>query len=135
MDKYDELQKLQKLKDSEILTEKEFDMEKQWILDSINIKNKDNNVVRLDIIGIVLSIYSIILVYISFYIGLGIFKLDLLLVTIFSIISLLVNIKAKKQSVNKNIKIILSLGLSIIAIILILPEIFIFFKFYILYIF
>lgn len=131
MEKYDELERLQNLKDSETITEKEFNIEKRRILSSINIKNKDNNVVRLDIIGIVLSIYSIILVYTSFYIGLGIFQLDLLLVTIFSIISLLVNIRAKKQSVNKNIKIIISLGLSIIAIILLLPQYFSFLKFYI----
>ncbi len=123
MSKLDDLERLNSLRENGTITSKEFDQEKQKILNSTNVNSIKVNAVRLDIIGIILSIYSIILVFVSFYIHLGIFLLDLLLVTTLSVITLLINIKAKKQVVGKNIKVTLGIGLSIIALILLLPSI------------
>lgn len=123
MSKLDDLERLNSLRENGTITGKEFDQEKQKILNSTNVNSIKVNAVRLDIIGIILSIYSIILVFVSFYIHLGIFLLDLLLVTTLSVITLLINIKAKKQVVGKNIKVTLGIGLSIIALILLLPSI------------
>lgn len=124
MSKLDDLERLNNLRENKIITNKEFEIEKQKILNSTNINFTERNTVRLDIIGIILSIYSIILIIVSFYINLGIFLLDLLLVTLLSIISLLINIKVKKQNSNKSIKSTLGIWLSITAIILLIPSIF-----------
>ena len=123
MSKLDDLERLNNLRENGTITSKEFDQEKQKILNSGNVNSINENTVRLDIIGIVLSIYSVILVFVSFYIHLGIFLLDLLLVTVLSVIALLINIKAKKQVVEKSIKVTLGIGLSVIALILLLPSI------------
>lgn len=123
MSKLDDLERLNNLRENGTITSKEFDQEKQKILNSGNVNSINKNTVRLDIIGIVLSIYSVILVFVSFYIHLGIFLLDLLLVTVLSVIALLINIKAKKQVVEKSIKVTLGIGLSVIALILLLPSI------------
>lgn len=123
MSKLDDLERLNNLRENGTITSKEFDQEKQKILNSGNVNSINENTVRLDIIGIVLSIYSIILVFVSFYIHLGIFLLDLFLVTALSVIALLINIRAKKQVVGKSIKVTLGIGLSVIALILILPSI------------
>lgn len=123
MSKLDDLERLNNLKENGTITSKEFDQEKQKILNSVNENRINKNTVRLDIIGIILSIYSVILVFVSFYIYLGIFLLDLLLITALSIISLLINIKAKKQMEEKSIKITIGIGLSVIALILLLPSI------------
>ena len=123
MSKLDDLERLNNLRENGTITSKEFDQEKQKILNSGNVNSINKNTVRLDIIGIVLSIYSIILVFVSFYINLGIFLLDLLLVTVLSVIALLINIKAKKQAVEKSIKVTLGIGLSVVALILLLPSI------------
>lgn len=123
MSQLDDLERLNNLRENGTITSKEFDQEKQKILNSGNVNSINENTVRLDIIGIVLSIYSIILVFVSFYIHLGIFLLDLFLVTALSVIALLINIRAKKQVVGKSIKVTLGIGLSVIALILILPSI------------
>ena len=123
MSKLDDLERLNNLKENGTITSKEFDQEKQKILNSANVNSINRNTVRLDIIGIILSIYSIILVFVSFYIHLGIFLLDLLLVTALSVVALLINIRAKKQVVGKSIKVTLGIGLSVIALILLLPSI------------
>ena len=123
MSQLDDLERLNNLRENGTITSKEFDQEKQKILNSGNVNSINENTVRLDIIGIVLSIYSVILVFVSFYIHLGIFLLDLLLVTVLSVIALLINIKAKKQVVEKSIKVTLGIGLSVIALILLLPSI------------
>ncbi len=123
MSQLDDLERLNNLRESGTITSKEFDQEKQKILNSGNVNSINKNTVRLDIIGIVLSIYSVILVFVSFYIHLGIFLLDLLLVTVLSVIALLINIKAKKQVVEKSIKVTLGIGLSVVALILLLPSI------------
>ena len=123
MSKLDDLERLNSLRENGTITSKEFDQEKQKILNSANVNSINRNTVRLDIIGIILSIYSIILVFVSFYIHLGIFLLDLFLVTALSVIALLINIRAKKQVGGKNIKITLGIGLSVIALILLLPSI------------
>ena len=73
MSKLDDLERLNNLRESGTITSKEFDQEKQKILNSGNVNSINKNTVRLDIIGIVLSIYSVILVFVSFYIHLGIF--------------------------------------------------------------
>ena len=123
MSKLDDLEKLNNLRENGTITSKEFEQEKQKILNLSNSNSTNKNTVRLDIIGIILSIYSIILVFGSFYIHLGIFLLDLFLVTALSVIALLINIRAKKQVGGKNIKITLGIGLSVIALILLLPSI------------
>ena len=123
MSKLDDLERLNNLRENGTITSKEFDQEKQKILNSGNVNSINKNTVRLDIIGIILSIYSIILVFVSFYIHLGIFLLDLLLVTALSVVALLINIRAKKQVVGKSIKETLGIGLSVIALILLLPSI------------
>lgn len=123
MSQLDDLVRLNNLRENGTITNKEFDQEKQKILNSVDVNSINRNTVRLDIIGIILSIYSIILVFVSFYIHLGIFLLDLLLVTSLSVIALLINIKAKKQAVEKSIKVTFGIGLSIIALILLLPSI------------
>lgn len=123
MSKLDDLEKLNNLRENGTITSKEFEQEKQKILNLSNSNSTNKNTVRLDIIGIILSIYSIILVFVSFYIHLGIFLLDLFLVTALSVIALLINIRAKKQVGGKNIKITLGIGLSVIALILLLPSI------------
>lgn len=123
MSKLDDLERLNSLRENGTITSKEFDQEKQKILNSANVNSINRNTVRLDIIGIILSIYSIILVFVSFYIHLGIFLIDLFLVTALSVIALLINIRAKKQVVGKSIKETLGIGLSVIALILLLPSI------------
>ena len=123
MGKLDDLERLNNLRENGTITSKEFDQEKQKILNSANVNIINRNTVRLDIIGIILSIYSIILVFVSFYIHLGIFLIDLFLVTALSVIALLINIRAKKQVVGKSIKETLGIGLSVIALILLLPSI------------
>ena len=123
MSKLDDLERLNNLRESGTITSKEFEQEKQKILNLSNSNSTNKNTVRLDIIGIILSIYSIILVFVSFYIHLGIFLLDLFLVTALSVIALLINIRAKKQVVGKSIKETLGIGLSVIALILLLPSI------------
>ena len=123
MGKLDDLERLNNLRENGTITSKEFDQEKQKILNSANVNSINRNTVRLDIIGIILSIYSIILVFVSFYIHLGIFLIDLFLVTALSVIALLINIRAKKQVVGKSIKETLGIGLSVIALILLLPSI------------
>lgn len=123
MGKLDDLERLNNLRENGTITSKEFDQEKQKILNSANVNSINRNTVRLDIIGIILSIYSIILVFVSFYIHLGIFLIDLFLVTALSVIALLINIRAKKQVVGKSIKETLGIGLSAIALILLLPSI------------
>ncbi len=123
MSKLDDLERLNSLRENGTITSKEFDQEKQKILISANVNSINRNTVRLDIIGIILSIYSIILVFVSFYIHLGIFLIDLFLVTALSVIALLINIRAKKQVVGKSIKETLGIGLSVIALILLLPSI------------
>lgn len=123
MSKLDDLEKLNNLRENGTITSKKFEQEKQKILNLSNSNSTNKNTVRLDIIGIILSIYSIILVFVSFYIHLGIFLLDLFLVTTLSVIALLINIRAKKQVGGKNIKITLGIGLSVIALILLLPSI------------
>ena len=123
MGKLDDLERLNNLRENGTITSKEFDQEKQKILISANVNSINRNTVRLDIIGIILSIYSIILVFVSFYIHLGIFLIDLFLVTALSVIALLINIRAKKQVVGKSIKETLGIGLSVIALILLLPSI------------
>ena len=123
MSKLDDLERLNSLRENGTITSKEFDQEKQKILNSANVNSINRNTVRLDIIGIILSIYSIILVFVSFYIHLGIFLIDLFLVTALSVIALLINIRAKKQGVGKSIKETLGIGLSVIALILLLPSI------------
>ena len=123
MSKLDDLERLNNLRENRTITIKEFDQEKQKILNSANVNSINRNTVRLDIIGIILSIYSIILVFVSFYIHLGIFLIDLFLVTALSVIALLINIRAKKQVVGKSIKETLGIGLSVIALILLLPSI------------
>lgn len=123
MSKLDDLERLNNLRESGTITSKEFEQEKQKILNLSNSNSTNKNTVRLDIIGIILSIYSIILVFVSFYIHLGIFLLDLFLVTALSVIALLINIRAQKQVVGKSIKVTLGIGLSVIALILLLPSI------------
>ena len=123
LERLNNLREINNLRESGTITSKEFDQEKQKILNSGNVNSINKNTVRLDIIGIVLSIYSVILVFVSFYIHLGIFLLDLLLVTVLSVIALLINIKAKKQVVEKSIKVTLGIGLSVVALILLLPSI------------
>ena len=123
MSKLDDLERLNNLRESGTITSKEFEQEKQKILNLSNSNSTNKNTVRLDIIGIILSIYSIILVFVSFYIHLGIFLLDLFLVTALSVIALLINIRAQKQVVGKRIKVTLGIGLSVIALILLLPSI------------
>lgn len=123
MSNLDDLERLNNLRENGTITSKEFEQEKQKILNVSNSNSTNKNTVRLDIIGIILSIYSIILVFVSFYIHLGIFLLDLFLATALSVIALLINIRAKKQVGGKSIKVTLGIGLSVIALILLLPSI------------
>ena len=101
MSKLDDLEKLNNLKENGAITLQEFEQEKQKILNVTEVDNTNENVIRLDIIGIILSVYSIIYVIASLYAYLGIFVIDLLVSTIISVTALFVSIKAKKQLTGK----------------------------------
>ena len=124
MSKLDDLEKLNNLKENGAITLQEFEQEKQKILNVTEVDNTNENVIRLDIIGIMLSIYSIIYVIASLYAYLGIFVIDLLVSTIISVTALFVSIKAKKQLTGKSKIPTVGIVCSIIAIILLLPFMF-----------
>lgn len=124
MSKLDDLERLNKLKENNTISDEEFKHEKQKLLNvTDNEKFTKKGIVRLDIIGFVLSVYASTLVIISFYIHLGIFQLDILIAGIFVVVSLLVNIKVKKQITDKNMFVIFGMGFSVLAIILLVPSI------------
>lgn len=121
MSKLDNIEKLYNLKENGTITDLEFKREKQKILSSAETPKTKDGAFRLNIIGLILSIYSIVFTIISFYMRLGIFQLDLIVNAILCILALSINIKAKNKIKEKSILTSIGLGCSVISIIMLLP--------------
>lgn len=93
-------------------------------------KAKVNKTNTMYMVGFVLSVYATAWIIISFYIVDGIYFVDMVVSTILSLLALILNIKFRKDVKDKNIFITIGMILSIISIVLLLPNLFNFIRYF-----